>query len=245
MSESRGKLKIYLGYAAGVGKTWHMLDDAQHAAAAGADIVVGYFESHGRRDTIAKTEGLEVVPRRKVDYRGTVFEDMDTDAIIRRRPKICVVDEFAHTNVPGSEREKRWQDVEELLDHGIGVITAINVQHIAEKQDQVERITGKRARYSVPESFLRKADEIEVVDAPTDTLAQVRELALLLAADVVEHELGEYLDAHGTGYDLALRLRCLDRAARLTGRTMRAVEVGDEITGYAVKNDLCRALWTT
>ena len=110
-----GKLKIYLGYAAGVGKTFQMLEEAQEMKARGVDVVIGYFEPHGRIDTIARTEGLEMIPRRKVDYRGTTFEEMDSEAILRRLPEVCVVDEFPHTNVPGSERTKRWQDVELLL----------------------------------------------------------------------------------------------------------------------------------
>src|SRR5260221_9721662 len=118
-SPSRGKLKIYLGYAAGVGKTYRMLEEAQEDAEKGADVVIGYFEPHGRADTIARTEGLEVVPRRKLEYRGGIFEEMDFDAILRRKPEVCIVDELAHTNVPGAERLKRWEDVQVLLDAGI------------------------------------------------------------------------------------------------------------------------------
>src|SRR5579864_8999934 len=111
-----GKLKIYLGYAAGVGKTYQMLEEAQEMKRHGRDVVIGYFEPHGRKDTIARTEGLEIIARRKIDYRGTVFEEMDTDAILARHPEVCVVDEFAHTNVPGSARTKRWEDVKVLLE---------------------------------------------------------------------------------------------------------------------------------
>src|SRR5260370_19936004 len=116
-----GKLKIYLGYAAGVGKTYQMLEEAQEMKRHGQDAVIGYFEPHGRADTIAKTEGLEVIPRRRIEYRGSTFEEIDTEAILRRRPAVCMVDEFAHTNVPGSERLKRWQDVGALLDAAIDV----------------------------------------------------------------------------------------------------------------------------
>ena len=137
----RGKLKIYLGYAAGVGKTYQMLDEAQQMDCAGRDVVIGYFEPHGRKDTIAKTEGLEMIPRRRVDYRGTIFEEMDTDAILERKPDVCVVDEFPHTNVPGSEHLKRWQDVEVLLESGIDVLTTMNIQHLESLNDQVFRIT--------------------------------------------------------------------------------------------------------
>ena len=118
----RGKLKIFMGYAAGVGKTYKMLEEAHEMKSAGVDIVVGYFEPHGRQDTIAKSEGLETIPRKKVDYRGSTFEEMDTDAILARNPQACVVDEFPHTNVPGSARDKRWEDVHVLLDAGIDVL---------------------------------------------------------------------------------------------------------------------------
>jgi two-component system sensor histidine kinase KdpD len=136
---------------------------------------------------------------------------MNLPEIVRRHPQLCLVDSLAYSNPPGSRHAERWQDVEELLEHSIGVVTAVNLQHIAEKQDEVERITGKRARYSVPESFLRKADEIEVIDASTESqgLAHLRELALLLAADVIEHELGEYLDEHGIRLRLGAQERIL------------------------------------
>src|SRR6059058_2515879 len=114
--EKRGKLKIFMGYAAGVGKTYQMLEEAQELKSKGFDVVVGYFEPHARKDTIEKAAGLEIVPRKKVDYRGSEFEEMDTEAILDRRPQVCIVDEFPHTNVPGSERGKRWEDVQVLLD---------------------------------------------------------------------------------------------------------------------------------
>jgi two-component system sensor histidine kinase KdpD len=159
-----GKLKIYLGYAAGVGKTYQMLEEAQELKHRGRDVVIGYFEPHGRQDTIAKTEGLEIIPRRKVDYRGTVFEEMDTDAILRRRPQVCVVDEFPHTNVPGSERTKRWQDVEVLIDAGIDVLTTMNIQHLESLNDQVWQITGVRVRETIPDWVMQRADQVVMVD---------------------------------------------------------------------------------
>src|SRR3984957_1957846 len=137
-----GKLKIFLGYAAGVGKTYPMLEDAQEARRQGIDVVIGYFEPHGRKDTIAKTEGLEIVPRRKVDYRGREFEEMDTEAILRRNPEVCAVDEFPHTNIPGSPRSKRWEDVMVLIDAGIDVLTTMNIQHLENLNDQIREITG-------------------------------------------------------------------------------------------------------
>src|SRR5574340_408188 len=122
IEQKRGKLKIFMGYAAGVGKTYKMLEEAQEMRSAGKDVVVGYFEPHGRKDTIAKTEGLEIIPRKKIEYRGSMFEEMDTCAIRARHPKIALVDEFPHTNVPGSERPKRWEDVDLLLNAGIDVL---------------------------------------------------------------------------------------------------------------------------
>jgi len=137
---------VFLGYAAGVGKTLRMLEEAQDLKRQGEDIVVGYFEPHKRKDTIAKVDGLELVPRRIVAYRGGTFQEMDTTAILSRRPAICVVDELAHTNVPGSERTKRWEDVQVLLASGINVMTNMNIQHLESLNDQVFRITGIRVR---------------------------------------------------------------------------------------------------
>src|SRR5277367_324999 len=159
-----GKLKIYLGYAAGVGKTYQMLEEAQELKRQGVDVVIGYFEPHGRKDTIARTEGLESVPRRKSEYRGTLFEEMDTEAILTRHPQVCVVDEFPHSNIPGSEHEKRWQDAQELLDAGIDVLTTMNIQHLESLNDQVCRITGVRVRETIPDWVMQQADQVVMVD---------------------------------------------------------------------------------
>jgi len=162
--QPHGKLKIYLGYAAGVGKTYQMLEEAQEMKRQGRDVVIGYFEPHGRKDTISRSEGLEVVPRRKVDYRGTVFEEMDTDAILHRDPEVCVVDEFPHTNVPGSVRAKRWQDVQVLLEAGIDVLTTMNIQHLESLNDQVWQMTGVRVRETIPDWVMQQADQVVMVD---------------------------------------------------------------------------------
>ena len=159
-----GHLKIYLGYAAGVGKTYRMLEEAQSLHAQGVDVVIGYFEPHGRAETIAKTEGLELIPRRPIDYAGTKFEEMDTEAILRRKPALAVVDEFAHSNVPGSKNAKRWQDVHELLDAGINVLTTMNVQHLESLNDQVWHFTGVRVRETIPDWVVDEADEVVLVD---------------------------------------------------------------------------------
>lgn len=159
-----GKLRLYLGYAAGVGKTYRMLDEAQAMRRDGVDIVIGYFEPHGRAETIAKTEGLEVVPRRTLLYGGSKFEEMDTEAILRRKPQVAIVDEFAHTNVPGSQLMKRWQDVHVLLDAGIDVLTTMNVQHLESLNDQVYHVTGIRVRETIPDWVVDEADELVFID---------------------------------------------------------------------------------
>jgi two-component system, OmpR family, sensor histidine kinase KdpD len=164
IGQKRGRLKIFMGYAAGVGKTYKMLEEARELKAAGQDVVIGYFEPHGRKDTIARTEGLETVPRQKIEYRGSFFEEMDTPAILARRPKIVLVDEFPHTNVPGSARPKRWEDVELLLSTGIDVFTTMNIQHLESLNDQVRHITGVRVRETVPDWVVEKADEVVMVD---------------------------------------------------------------------------------
>lgn len=166
----RGRLHLYLGYAAGVGKTYRMLEDAQQIARQGKDIVVGYFEPHGRKDTMAKTAGLEMVPTRSSNVGGAVFREMDTDGILERHPAVCVVDELAHTNVPGSPRAKRWEDVQVLLDAGIDVMTNMNIQHLESLNDHMFRITGIRVRETVPDWFIKSAAEVIMVDATTGAL---------------------------------------------------------------------------
>ncbi len=167
---AHGRLTVFLGYAAGVGKTFRMLEEAQQLRAKGHDIVVGYFEPHGRQDTIARIEGLEVVPRQRIEYRGHVFEEMDTDAILARRPAICAVDEFPHTNVPGSKRAKRWEDVAALLDAGIDVLTTMNVQHLESLNDQLQEITGIKVRETIPDWVVEEADEVVLIDLPPRAL---------------------------------------------------------------------------
>jgi len=169
-SRRRGQLKVFLGYAAGVGKTYRMLEEAQHLKREDNDIVVGYFEPHGRKDTIAKTAGLEMIPTRTITYRASTFKEMDTDAILMRRPATCLVDELAHTNVPGSQRAKRWEDVQVLLEAGIDVLTNMNIQHLESLNDQIYRITGVRVRETVPDWFVKSAAEVVMVDATTGAL---------------------------------------------------------------------------
>ena len=181
-----GKLKIFLGYAAGVGKTFQMLDEARQLKENGRDVVIGYFEPHGRRDTIALTEGLTIVPRRTIDYRGTTFEEMDTEAILARNPEVCVVDEFAHTNVPGSPRTKRWEDVKLMLDAGIDVLTTMNIQHLESLNDQVWQITGIRVRETIPDWVLKQAGEVVMVDLTPRALLNRLERGVIYAPEKAE-----------------------------------------------------------
>ncbi len=214
----RGKLKIFMGYAAGVGKTYKMLEEGQELKARGVDVAIGYFEPHGRKDTIAKTEGLELIPNKRVDYRGSVFEEMDTEAILARRPQVCLVDEFPHTNVPGSDRVKRWEDVQVLRDAGIDVLTTMNIQHLESLNDQIKDITGVRVRETIPDWVVQQGDEVVMTDVTPrallhrlrrgvvygrekaelamqnffreQTLSALRELALRQAAHEIEQRIG-------------------------------------------------------
>lgn len=220
----RGRLTVYLGAAPGVGKTYAMLGEARRRLDRGTDVVVGYVETHGREHTAEMLEGLEVVPRRQVSYRGATFTEMDTDAVIARRPAVVCVDELAHTNVPGSAREKRAEDVEQIRRAGIDVITTVNIQHLESLNDEVQRITGVRQRETVPDEVVRTADQIQLVDMSPDALRRrmahgniykadqvdasltsyfrvgnltaLRELALLWLADRVDDALGDYRRAH-------------------------------------------------
>ena len=232
---SRGRLRIYLGAAPGVGKTYAMLGEAHRRLARGADVAVGFVETHNRPQTAAMISGLEIVPRRSVEHRGAQFEEMDLDALLARRPEIALVDELAHTNVPGSRNHKRWQDVHELLDAGINVISTVNIQHLESLNDIVEAITGVKQRETVPDSVVRAADQIELVDMSPESLRRrlahgnvyapekvdaalgnyfrvgnltaLRELALLWVADRVEEGLERYRAQHGIEATWAARQR--------------------------------------
>ncbi|HYM12767.1 MAG TPA: histidine kinase [Bryobacterales bacterium] len=188
----RGKLKIFMGYAAGVGKTYQMLEEVQALKSQGADIVIGYFEPHGRKVTIAKAEGLEIIPRRKIAYRGSMFEEMDTDAILARRPQVCAVDEFPHTNVPGSDRAKRWEDVEVLRGAGIDVITTLNIQHLESLNDQVWQVTGIRVRETIPDWVVRQADEVVMVDLTPRALLHRLERGVVYSREKAEQALQNF-----------------------------------------------------
>ncbi len=166
----RGKLKIYIGHAAGVGKTYQMLEDAHTLKKQGVDVVAGFVEPHGRAETAERITGLEVIPRRAVAYKGKTIEEMDLPAILARKPEVVIVDELAHTNVPGTESSKRYEDVEDLLDAGISVMTAVNIQHFESLQDIVSRVTGVDVQERVPDRILRQADAVVNVDLPSEEL---------------------------------------------------------------------------
>ena len=168
--QDRAKLRVYIGAAPGVGKTYSMLEDARALETRGVDVVIGLVETYGRAETEAQIGGLEIIPRRKIPYKGVEIEEMDVDAILARKPQMCVVDELAHSNLPGSRHEKRYQDVLQLLDAGINVMTAVNIQHLETLNDLVSRVTGVKVRETVPDTFLDRADEVINVDVTVDEL---------------------------------------------------------------------------
>jgi len=172
MENGRGNYKIFLGMAAGVGKTYRMLQEGHTAANEGRDVVIAYFEPHARRETIALADGLETVPRRRVPYRDTHVEEMDLAGVLRRAPELALVDELAHTNPPGLEHEKRYQDIEDLLAAGIAVFSTVNVQHLESLNDQVADLTGVRVRETFPDTVLGSADEVVLLDLTPQALIQ-------------------------------------------------------------------------
>jgi two-component system, OmpR family, sensor histidine kinase KdpD len=166
----RARLRIYIGAAPGVGKSYSMLEDAHAFRREGVDLVIGLIETYGRAETDAQVRDLEVIPKRKIEYRGVVLEEMDVDAILARKPQMCVVDELAHTNAPGSRHEKRYEDVLDLLNAGISALTAVNIQHLETLNDAVSRVTGVRVRETVPDTFFDRADEVVNVDVTVQEL---------------------------------------------------------------------------
>ncbi len=188
----RGLLKIYLGAAAGVGKTYRMLEEAHQMRQRGVDVVVGFVETHGRAETAERAVGLEIVPRRRLDYRGVTVEEMDLDAILARKPEWTIVDELPHTNAAGSRHEKRWQDVEELLAAGVNVITAMNIQHLESLNAIVRRITGVEVRETVPDAVLTRGDQVVNVDLSIEGLRERLREGKIYPADHVEQALKNF-----------------------------------------------------
>jgi two-component system, OmpR family, sensor histidine kinase KdpD len=226
----RPRLRLYVGAAPGVGKTYEMLQEAHALRARGLDVVVGFLETYGRRDTEAQLKDLEVVPRRTIEYRGATLEEMDADAIVRRAPQVCVVDELAHTNVPGSRHEKRYQDVLDLLDAGIHVMTAVNIQHLETLNDAVERATGVRVRETVPDTFLGRADEVVNVDVTVEELRNRLRQGRIYQPEKIEQALANFFRKGNLSTLRELALRAV------------ADQVGDKAATWRAREGLEPAL---
>jgi len=228
----RGRLKLYIGFAAGVGKTYRMLEEAHALRKRGVDVVIGFVETHGRAETAALLEGLEAVPRRRIEYRGVTVEELDVDAVLARRPAVVIVDELAHTNAPGSRRRKRWQDVVDLLDAGVNVIGAVNIQHLESLNDVVERVTGVVVRETIPDSFLKQADQVVNLDLAVEDLLERLRAGKIYAEDKVQWALENFFQSPhlATLRELALRevAESLERTeeAKRWSKDERAVATG-------------------
>src|SRR5438552_12956004 len=216
--QSRGKLKIFFGATAGIGKTYAMLEAAHAQRAEGVDVVIGWVDTHGRAETEALLQGLEILPRRPMAYRDTTQYAFDLDAALARQPTLILVDELAHTNVPGTRHPKRWQDVEELLDVGINVYTTVNVQHLESLNDVVAQITGVVVRETVPDSILEQADEVELIDLPPDDLLQRLREGKVYVPGLAEEALQHFFRK---GNLIALRELALRRTAERVDAQMR------------------------
>ena len=226
----RARLRIYIGAAPGVGKTYEMLQEAHALRTRGLDVVVGFVETYGRRDTEAQLKDLEVIPRRKIDYRGLTMEEMDVEAVIRRHPQVCVVDELAHTNVPGSRNDKRYQDVLEILEAGIHVMTAVNIQHLETLNDAVARATNVRVRETVPDTFLDRADEVINVDVTVEELRNRLREGKIYRPEKVEQALTNFFRKGNLSTLRELALRAV------------ADKVGQKAASYRVREGLEPAL---
>jgi two-component system sensor histidine kinase KdpD len=222
----RGHLKLYIGFAAGVGKTYRMLEEAQALKGRGVDIVLGFIETHGRVETAERLADLELIARRRIDYRGVVIEEMDLDAVLKRRPKVAVVDELAHTNAPGSRNKKRYQDVLELLDAGINVIGAFNIQHLESLNHLVSRTAGVPVRETVPDSFLKQAEQVVNLDLAVEDLLERLKAGKIYPPDKVAWALSHFFqDANlSTLRELSLR----EVAESLERRAVRQAAGGEQ-----------------
>ena len=206
-ADRQARLRIYIGAAPGVGKTYSMIEDAHTLKREGVEVAIGFVETHGRSDTETLIGDLEVIPRRRVEHRGVSLEEMDVDAVIARRPQLCIVDELAHTNAPGSRHEKRYQDVLDILDAGISVLTAVNIQHLETLNDAVGRVTGVRVRETVPDTFLDRADEVVNVDVTVQELQSRLRQGKIYKPEKVEQALANFFRESNisTLRELALR----------------------------------------
>jgi two-component system sensor histidine kinase KdpD len=221
----RGRLKVYIGFAAGVGKTYRMLEEAHALKKRRIDVVLGFIETHGRAETAALMEGLEYVPRRPIEYRGLAIEEMDLDAVIARKPQVVLVDEIAHTNAPGLRNHKRYQDVLDVLDAGINVICAFNVQHLESLKDIVERATGVTIRETVPDSFLKQADQVVNLDLAAEDLLERLRAGKIYDKEKIEWALAHFFKENNLG---ALRELALREVAESLGRARPEEEAANE-----------------
>jgi two-component system, OmpR family, sensor histidine kinase KdpD len=225
-TRERGKLKLYIGSAAGTGKTYRMLNEAHLLRQRGVDVVIGFVETHGRLETEAQIRDLEVVPRKRVAYRNVVLEEMDVDAVIARRPQVAIVDELAHTNVPGAGRTKRWQDVLALLDEGISVISAVNVQHLESLNDVIQRTLGVTVRETVPDWAVGMADQVINLDISSEDLRQRLLDGKIYAAEKVETALKSFFTPENL---TTLRELALREVASSVDRAREGIAAGVEV----------------
>ncbi len=222
--EGRARLRIYIGAAPGVGKTYRMIRDAHELRASGLDVVIAFVETYGRKDTEAQLGDLEIIPKRTVEYRGVTLEEMDLDAVIARKPRVAVVDELAHTNIPGSRHEKRYQDVLELLDRGIHVLTAVNIQHLETLNDAVARVTGVQVRETVPDTFLDRSNEIVNVDITVEELRDRLKQGKIYRPEKIEHALANFFRKGNLSTLRELALRAVADQVGEKAATYRARE---------------------
>jgi two-component system sensor histidine kinase KdpD len=222
----RARLQIYIGAAPGVGKTYQMLEDAHLLRKQGYDVVIGFVETYGRAETEAKIGDLEIIPRKKIEYRGVVLEEMDLEGLLARKPAMCLVDELAHTNIPGSRNRKRYRDVLDLLDAGIHVMTAVNIQHLETLNDAVTRSAGIQVRETVPDSFLKRADEVVNVDVTVEELRSRLKQGKVYKADKIETALNNFFRKGNLSTLRELALRAV------------AEEVGSKAAQYRAREGL-------
>ena len=229
-ARKRSRLRVYIGAAPGVGKTYVMLEDAHTLRRQGLDVVIGFVETYGRAETEAQIKDLEIVPRRRMPYRGIELEEMDLDAILRRKPQVCLVDELAHSNVPGCKNPKRFEDVLDLVDAGIDVMTAVNIQHVETLNDAVARVTGVRVRETVPDTFFHRADEVINVDATVEELIARLRQGKIYKPEKIEQALSNFFRVGNLSTLRELALRAV------------ADEVGEKAASYRVREGLEPAL---
>src|SRR5580658_2034991 len=222
MTDEQGHLKVFIGMAPGVGKTYRMLQEGAAEAESGRDVAIGYLESHGRAETLAQAEGLELIPRRHLTYRGTPLEEMDLPAVLARAPELCLIDELAHTNAPGVEHEKRFEDVREVLDAGIDVFSTVNVQHLESLNDQVTQLTGMRVRETVPDAVISAADEVVLIDLTPEALITRLRAGKVYPAERIDAALNNFFKVENLA---ALRETALRQVAEEVGAKRLTTEL--------------------